>query len=56
MLALTRKRGEIINIGTDISVMVLDVDAHGYVTLGIEAPKKVAIWRAEIDEGQGANT
>jgi carbon storage regulator CsrA len=56
MLVLGRKAGQIINIDDDISVIVLDVDARGYVTLGFDAPKDVAIWRAEIDKGQGANT
>lgn len=47
MLALTRKRGEAITIGTDIRVVVLQVSG-GSVRLGIEAPRSVPVHRDEV--------
>lgn len=47
MLVLTRKLGEDIRIGDDITVKVLEVRS-GQVKLGITAPRKVAVHRAEI--------
>ena len=44
MLALTRKRGEAITIGTDIRIVVLQVKG-GSVRLGIEAPRSVEVHR-----------
>jgi carbon storage regulator len=49
MLVLTRKPGEKIHIGPDITLTVLEV--HGNkVRLGIEAPEDVAILRAELND------
>ena len=48
MLILTRKVGEKIHIGDDIIVKVTDVNSHGQVKLGIEAPKTKAVHREEI--------
>ena len=47
MLVLTRKIGESINIGTDIKVTVVSIDAN-QVRLGIDAPKDVIIHREEV--------
>lgn len=47
MLALTRKLGEAITIGSDIRVVVLQVKG-GAVRLGIEAPRSVEIHRDEV--------
>ena len=47
MLALTRKRGEAITIGTDIRIVVLQVKG-GSVRLGIEAPRSVEVHRDEV--------
>jgi len=47
MLVLTRKRGEVIMIGDDIKLIVLDVD-RGRVKLGFEADKKINIVREEL--------
>ena len=48
MLILTRRVGESFRIGDDIVVTIL---GHGYTTrIGIDAPKKVAIVRTELDE------
>lgn len=48
MLVLTRKRGESIVIGRDITVMVLSVARNGTVRIGVEAPKEVQVDREEI--------
>lgn len=47
MLILTRRVGEVIKIGNDISVVVLGITA-GQVRLGVEAPQGVAVDRQEI--------
>jgi carbon storage regulator len=48
MLILTRKIGDAIMIGDDISIVVLNVMAENRVTFGIKAPKDVDIYRQEI--------
>lgn len=48
MLVLTRKNGESIKIGKDITVTVLGVD-KGRVRLGFEAPESVRILRTELE-------
>ncbi|TDV67854.1 carbon storage regulator CsrA [Pseudomonas sp. LP_7_YM] len=47
MLILTRKVGESINIGDDITVTILGVQGS-QVRLGINAPKNVSVHREEI--------
>ncbi len=47
MLVLTRKVGESITIGDDISVRVLEVNGQN-IKLGINAPRSVSIHRQEI--------
>lgn len=47
MLILTRRVGETLMIGDDISVTVLGVKGN-QVRLGINAPKDVAVHREEI--------
>lgn len=49
MLVLTRKLGETIRIGDNITVKIVDLDGR-HVKLGIEAPKSVAVNREEIYE------
>lgn len=49
MLALTRRIGESINIGDDITVTVLEVKGH-QIRLGINAPKHVRVDREEVRE------
>ncbi len=49
MLILTRRVGETIRIGEDVSVTVLGVKGN-QVRLGIAAPKTVAVHREEIYE------
>jgi carbon storage regulator len=47
MLILTRKTGEVITIGEDVTVKVISVQ-DGQVKLGIEAPRELSILRAEL--------
>jgi carbon storage regulator len=49
MLVLTRKLGETIRIGDNITVKIVDLDGR-HVKLGIEAPKSVSVNREEIYE------
>ena len=49
MLILTRRTGETLMIGEDVTVMVLGVKGN-QVRLGINAPKHVRIDREEIRE------
>lgn len=47
MLILTRKAGEKIRIGDDITIHVVDI-GKGNVRIGVEAPKDVTIMRPEV--------
>jgi carbon storage regulator len=49
MLILTRKVGETIMIGGDVSVTVLGVNGN-QVRVGVNAPKDVAVHREEVFE------
>ncbi len=49
MLILTRRIGETLMIGDDISITVLGVKGN-QVRLGVNAPKDVAVHREEIYE------
>lgn len=48
MLVVTRKRGEKVFIGPDITVMVTKVLPNGAVRLAISAPPNVSIAREEL--------
>ena len=53
MLILTRRAGESLMIGEDVSITVLGVQGN-QVRIGIDAPKEVAVHREEIyDRIQG---
>ena len=55
MLVLSRRVGERLMIGDDVVVTVLEVRSDG-VRLGIDAPRSVAVNRAEVLEAvQAAN-
>lgn len=47
MLVLSRKLGEKIIIGDNISITIIDID-RGKVRLGIEAPRSVPVYRHEL--------
>ena len=47
MLLLTRKKGEAIFIGKNISVRIMDV-SRGQVKIGIQAPKDINVVRDEL--------
>ena len=49
MLILSRKSGESIVIGGDVTVTVLDVRGS-VVRLGIAAPKEISVHRSEVQE------
>jgi carbon storage regulator len=49
MLVLTRKKGESIVIGDNVTVKVISVDGD-QVKIGIEAPRNVEIHRQEVYE------
>lgn len=42
MLVLTRRRGEKLLIGEDITIVVLEI-RDGKVSLGIQAPKRIVV-------------
>lgn len=52
MLILTRKVGEEIRIGEDITIMVTGIRGE-FVKIGITAPKETRIMRTEILERKG---
>jgi len=47
MLILTRKIGERINIGNDITITVVNIEGS-QVRIGIDAPKDVIVHREEV--------
>ena len=49
MLILTRREGESVRIGADVTVTVLRVKGS-QVRIGVNAPKDVAVQREEIAE------
>jgi carbon storage regulator len=55
MLVLTRKAGESIIVANNIRVKIIEVTPGG-VKIGIEAPRDVSIFRAELyQEVEGVN-
>jgi carbon storage regulator len=59
MLILSRKVGETLMIGDEITVTVLGISG-GQVRIGLDAPKEVGVYREEIyvrikSEGQQKN-
>lgn len=53
MLVLTRRPGEAIKIGDDITIILIRVDnKFQEAVIGIEAPKHIPILRTEIMENE----
>jgi carbon storage regulator len=50
MLKLSRRIGETISLGDDISVQILGTRGR-HIQLGIQAPRSVPILRAELISG-----
>jgi carbon storage regulator len=55
MLILTRKEGETITIGADISVTVVGVKG-AQIKIGIEAPRAVEVLREEVANRRAPGT
>jgi carbon storage regulator len=55
MLVLTRKLMEKLYIGDDVCVTVVRLEG-GQVRLGIDAPREVAVVRAELVDGRASAT
>lgn len=49
MLILSRKLGQVINIGNDIEIKILEVRGK-QVRLGITAPRNISVHRNEVFE------
>lgn len=49
MLVLSRKLGEEILIGDDVTVTIVDID-RGKVRIGITAPNRIPVHRREVAE------
>jgi carbon storage regulator len=49
MLVLTRRISERIKIGNNIQVTVVGINGN-QVQLGIDAPKKINVWRSELQK------
>jgi carbon storage regulator len=47
MLVLTRKLGESIRVGDNISITVVEIE-RGKIRLGIDAPREVPVFREEL--------
>ncbi len=47
MLILTRKLGEVIAVGDDIKIVILDIKGK-HVRIGVEAPSQTKIYREEL--------
>ncbi len=48
MLVLSRKPGERIFVGNDITITVTKIDRAGCVRIGIDAPRSVLVIREEL--------
>lgn len=55
MLVLSRRVNEVIKIDGGISVKILKFNGTNSVSIGIEAPENVEIWRQELTDN-GAST
>lgn len=51
MLVLSRKLGEKIHIGDDITITIVDIE-RGKIRLGIDAPREIPVLRDELRPGR----
>ena len=54
MLVIRRKREQMIRIGADIEITVLEIE-NGQVKLGINAPREIPVFREEIAATRQSN-
>jgi carbon storage regulator len=47
MLILTRKLGEVIAVGDDIKIVILDIKGK-HVRIGVKAPNQTKVYREEL--------
>lgn len=50
MLVLRRRKDEVITIGRDIEIMIVDAQPDGYVRIGITAPRGIPVHRKEVKD------
>lgn len=50
MLVLSRKEGESVIIGENISITILSIEPGGQVNIGISAPRDVLVLRSELQK------
>ena len=55
MLVLSRKEGESLIIGDQISITILSIEAGGQVNIGVSAPKEVLVLRSELQKAANVN-
>jgi carbon storage regulator len=55
MLVLSRKRGETLFIGNDISITVIEIKGNR-TKIAIKAPDQLSVFRAERCESTGASS
>lgn len=55
MLVLSRKEGESLMIGDEISITILSIGSGGQVNIGISAPKEVLVLRSELKKAVSTN-
>jgi carbon storage regulator len=54
MLVIRRKRDQVIRIGDNIEVTVLEIE-NGQVKIGINAPREISVFREEIAATRRSN-
>ncbi len=55
MLVLSRKAGESLMIGDQISITILSVESNGQVNIGVSAPREVLVLRSELQKAAATN-
>lgn len=55
MLVLSRKEGESVMIGENISITILSIEPGGQVNVGISAPRDVLVLRSELKKAVSEN-